>query len=150
SAGHEFSPSDRGEARRDDDRGYASGAHARALRIECRGGQALCLAPGADDLDLESTRLAGQGDRDVSEGERALHTVTVSARGHPTDDLAVVPDRLIPQCIRIGGLHREADEPQRSAALSLFERRGAADELALLQVHEPSEAGLERPVDRPE
>src|ERR1700736_1698971 len=73
--------------------------------------------------------------------------MSIGARGHPADDLAVVPDGLVAECVRIGRIHFEADEPQRTAALLLLRGSRTANEVILLEVDEPAETGLERPVN---
>src|SRR5215475_6523521 len=106
-------------------------------------------APLAENLDTESVRLARELARNVAERERAADAVSVGAGGDPADDPSAVPDGLIRRGVRVPVGDTEGDEAQLAALLFLPERRGAADELALLQVDEASQAGLVRAVDRP-
>src|SRR5258708_185331 len=76
-----------------------------------------------------------------------IDAMTEGARRHPTHDLAVVPNGLIAQRIRVPSLELEGQEPQ-SAAVLLFHGRGTANELLLLEVHKSAEPGFEWTVDR--
>ena len=75
--------------------------------------------------------------------------MAVTARSHPADHAAVVPDRLVPGGIGIARLDREGEEAQRAAAVLLFQRRSAADEALFLQIDEAAEPGLVGTVDGP-
>ena len=101
----------------------ASLAHPDALRVE----QRLRLEPGrpspADDLDLEAGAARAVRRRElgrhVPERDRLPDVMPVPARGHPADDRAVVPDRLVADDVRrvVGvGFDDERDEPPLRAA----------------------------------
>ena len=85
-----------------------SSPHQRPARIERGFAQAQRGAPLADDLDLESFIRLGQGRRHVAECERHAGAMPEASGGHPSDRLAVVPNRLVADRVGIGRRHLEA------------------------------------------
>src|SRR6266481_3638332 len=74
--------------------------------------------------------------------------MTEGARCHPAHDLAVMPNGLIAQRIRVRSVQFEGQEPQSAAAALLFHCRGTANEFFLLEIHESAEPGFQWAVDR--
>ena len=77
----------------------------------------------------------------------------VATRGDPPDDLAVVPDRLVADDVGAITPWVGVDSPCEQTTLRPLclgcRQRLAADEVALVELHEAAEAGLVRVVDRP-
>src|SRR5882757_1648143 len=105
------------------------------------------MMPLTDDLDLETRGGARYCRRHVSQGQGMIDAMTEGAGCHPAHDLAVMPDGLIAQRIRVLSLQLEGQEPQ-SAAFPVFHCRGTANEFFLLEIHKSAEPGFERTVDR--
>src|ERR1700677_4213377 len=82
-----------------------SGAHQRAARIVGRLAQSNGRASLADDLDLEPRIGARQGSGYVAQRERRAHSMPEGARGDPAHGVAVMPDGLIADGVRVAGLH---------------------------------------------
>src|SRR5262249_19614592 len=121
--------------------------HACAVRVVDRGALAARTAPLTDDLDPDPVRRTGATRRDVAERERALRAVTVAAGSYPAHHPALVPDRLITDGVGITRIDREREQAQSAARGLLLDRRRAADEIALVEIDEASEARLVRPID---
>src|SRR5450631_442237 len=77
-----------------------------------------------------------------------IDAMAEGARCHPAHDLAVMPDGLIAQRIRVRSLHLKGQEPQSAAAAPLFHCRCTANELFFLEIHKSAEPGFEWAVDR--
>ena len=103
--------------------------------------------PLADDLDLESFIGLSERGGHIAERERDAGAMPEAPRGHPTDRLAVVPDRLVADRVGIGRRDLEAQKLERPALLLLGGGRRPSDEIRLLEVDEPSETRFERFVD---
>src|ERR1700733_12053502 len=76
-----------------------------------------------------------------------VDAMSEGTRSHPAHRLAVMPDRLIADGVGVGCVDFEGHQAQRPAALLLLGRRRAANEVALLEVHEAIETGLEGTID---
>src|SRR4051794_16884584 len=98
-----------------------SGAHPLALRIEDRLGEPRGLAALADDLDLEALRLAGDFLRHIAERDRGFGRMGIAPGGDPPSHLAVMPDRLVADRVRIRGIDLEGHEPELAAALPFLD-----------------------------
>src|SRR5439155_11788717 len=75
--------------------------------------------------------------------DRALHGRAIRSRRHDADRAPVSRDGIsVPRDRAVR--HLEADEPPRDAGRAHLLDRVLADEVTLLRLHDPSEAGLER------
>ena len=85
-------------------------------------------------------------DGQVGEGDARVDDVTVASRGNIRGRPAFGEHGLV--AVRVGAvlLDDEAGEPLSDALLALAYERVAPDEVALVEAHEPLEAGLERRV----
>src|SRR5215469_12690370 len=104
--------------------------------LETHGGSAHL----AEDIDLEALTLAGERRWHVPGGETLGHPVAVGTRGHVTHGCAVLHDGLIADDLDVGAVHLHDDEAAFRAAGSFGERRGAAVEVGLAEIHEAVEA----------
>src|SRR3981189_1159051 len=83
-------------------RSSISGAHALAARIKRGLRQSMRLVALPDDFDLESRIGFGQRGGHEAQRQGVVDAVSVCTRGDPAHGLAVVPDRLIADGVRIG------------------------------------------------
>src|SRR5579872_4809671 len=73
--------------------------------------------------------------------------MSVGAGSHPTDDSAIVPDRLIADGIDVGGIDDKSDETQLTATRPLLHGCGPTEEVTLLESDETAETGLVGTID---
>src|SRR5690348_15317320 len=69
--------------------------HPPSLGIEQRRALRPGRAAAADDLDREAVIFLRQFPGHIAHGQRLVGPVGITARGHPADDLADMPDRLV-------------------------------------------------------
>src|ERR1700694_1169383 len=101
----------------------------------------LARDPRAEDLDLD--RRAGRGARrHVRVRNRLLDRVAVSAAGYPARHLARDSHRLRAERDRARVVEHEASELCLGRGLALLQKRGAPDELALVELDAEPKPGL--------
>src|ERR1700733_9020132 len=96
----------------------------------------MSFAALADDFNFESRISLGQRSRHIAEREGLVDPMSVRSRGDPTDGLAIVPARLIPEGVGVARIGLEGHQAQGAAASLLLGTRRAPDELAFLEVDE--------------
>src|SRR5262250_2129956 len=102
-----------------------------------------CGETSPSDLDLEGRPRGPDRGLDVGEPDEAAE----SRRFRPAGHLAHAPVRrenvvAVPRNPRL--VERDAHEPPGEPGTALRAQSGRADELALVELHDPSEAGFER------
>src|SRR5450755_4191017 len=102
----------------------------------------------AEDLDFE-VRLRGEQRGNVGQRDRPIYAMAEPARGHPADDLVLVPYRLVAHGVGIAGIDDERDEATKRTVLAIGNGRRAANELRLAQVDKAIQSRLGGRVDRP-
>src|SRR5258705_3586798 len=106
-------------------------------RLDDRGGETL-----AADLDLEGRPFLRASEREIRRADGDSECGAHRATPHLAARRAVVVHRVaVPREAALA--HRETDEAARETALLLRDERIAADEVALVQLHEPGESRLE-------
>src|SRR6056300_587841 len=106
----------------------------------------------SEHLDLPRAVTLGALVRHITESHRPTAVMREPTGGHPTDHLAVVPDRLVADAVRrlraVAGIEGEQAESPLRRLLGRHLRGITADE-RLVEAHAPSHVRLVGAVDRP-
>src|SRR5206468_3547506 len=97
----------------------------------------------AEDVDLDG-HAGGVLGGDVRIRDRLPERVPIAAAGDAPLHVAFYPHRLRAERDRTGLVQDEACEPGLGRRLTLLEKRGAADEVALVELHAETQPRLIR------
>src|SRR3990172_1559821 len=102
----------------------------------------------AEQLRLQARSRLSQGQRQVAVGDALANGVAVAAGGDPTDELAGVEDRLVPQADSRGVVEAQATKLLVDAFLLLFLERLLPAEIAFVEADEETHSRFVRGVVR--